>query len=182
MDAFEINKIVGWALFALLLVFGGRTFMDIYNGAHDGGHVEKSAYAIEVEEKTADTKSAEKEKPATVDIKTLLANANVVSGAKIAKKCAACHTFDKGGKNKLGPVLYDLVNRPLASVPGFAYSDGIKAKGGKWTYDNLAAFLKKPKDFIPGTKMVFSGIRNDSKLANLIAYLRNNSDNPAALP
>ena len=90
----------------------------------------------------------------------------------MAKACAACHDFTKGGANKTGPALYDVVERPVAAHEGFAYSDGAKAKAAeKWTYDNLNAFLKAPKKFMPGTKMAFGGIGNDKKRADLIAYL-----------
>lgn len=180
MDGFEINKIIGWALAALLVIFGGRTFIEIYNGGH-GTSEHKPAYVIEVADSGDEETDGEKKAEAAVDIKTLLANADVDGGAKVAKKCAACHSFEKGGANKTGPALYGVVNRDLAAVSGFAYSDALKAKGGKWDYDALAKFLAKPKDFIPGTAMNFGGIKKDNQLADLIAYLRSLSDNPAPL-
>ncbi|GJM02998.1 MAG: cytochrome c family protein [Rhodomicrobium sp.] len=181
MDGFELNKIIGWALAALLVIFGGRTFVEIYNGGHGDHGEHKPAYAIEVADSGA-KKGAEKKAEVAVDIKTLIASADIDSGAKVAKKCAACHTFDKGGANKTGPALYGVVNRDLASASGFGYSDALKAKGGKWDYDALAKFLAKPKDFAPGTAMNFGGIKKDNQLASLIAYLRSLSDNPAPLP
>lgn len=181
MNSFEINKIIGWVLAAALVVVGGQTFMGIYSGGHGGNHEEKTAYAIEVAD-SGEKEPAAKEEEKEVDIKTLLATASVDLGAKIVKKCVACHTLDKGGANKVGPALYDLVNRDKASHEGFAYSDALKAKGGKWDYDALAAFLKSPSSYVPGTKMSFSGIRGDDKLASLIVYLRSLSDSPAKLP
>lgn len=181
MDAFELNKIIGWVLAAVLVVVGGQTFMEIYSSGHGTGHAEKTAYAIEVEE-SADKAPAAKAEEKPLDVKPLLATASIELGEKIGKKCKACHTFDQGGKDKVGPALYDVVNRDIASRDGFAYSDAMKSKGGKWDYDALAAFLKNPKGYVAGTKMAFSGIRKDDQLASLILYLRSLSNNPAALP
>jgi cytochrome c len=181
MDGFEINKIIGWALAALLVIFGGRTFVEIYNGGHGDHGEHKPAYVIEVADSGAD-KGGEKAEKKEADIKTLLASANADSGVKVAKKCAACHTFDKGGAHKTGPALYNIVNRDIGSAEGYAFSDTLKGLDGNWDYDKLAAFLKSPKTFAPGTAMNFGGIKKESQLANLIAYLRSLSDNPAPLP
>lgn len=182
MNAFELNKIIGWVLAAALVIVGGQTFMEIYSAGHGDGKAEKTAYVIEVEGDDAGKTEKKAEAPKPLDIKPLLATASVEIGAKVAKKCKACHSFDKGGKNKVGPALYEVLNRKLASNPGFSYSNALKSKGGAWDYDALAAFLKSPKKFAPGTKMAFSGIRKDEKLASLIFYLRSLSDNPAKLP
>lgn len=183
MNAFEINKIIGWTLAALLVIFGGRTLMDVYNGGHGGGEVVKTAYNIEVEEAgAAKTNAGDKKDAPAADIKTLLKTADIASGEKQAKKCKACHTFEKGGKNKIGPALYDVVNRKVGTASGFSFSEAMKGKGGDWSYEALAAFLKAPKKDIPGTAMAFGGIKNDEKLADLIAFLRTKSDNPAPLP
>lgn len=181
MDSFEINKYIGWALFALLIIFGGRTFMDLYNGGHGGDQVQKAAYFIEAEDDGADkaNKKAEKKE---VDIKPLLASASVDSGAKQAKKCLRCHSFEKGGAHKMGPALYDIVNRKIGGASGYTYSKSMAAKGGDWDYDALAAFLKAPKKYMPKTAMSFSGIRDANKLADLIAFMRSKSDSPAQLP
>jgi cytochrome c len=115
----------------------------------------------------------------------LLAAADPVRGKKLAKKCLACHTLEKGQPAKVGPNLYDVVNGNIAHMAGFAYSDGMleKAKSGAtWTYDNLLAFLASPKAFVPGTKMTFAGFNKPKDRADMVAYLRSLSDNPAALP
>jgi cytochrome c len=118
-----------------------------------------------------------------MSIGALLAAADATKGATEAKQCAACHDFTKGGPNKTGPALWDVVERPIASAAGFAYSEGAKSKSAeKWTYETLNAFLTKPKDVIQGTKMAFGGIKNDKKRADLIAYLASLSDAPKPFP
>ncbi|RUY86754.1 cytochrome c family protein, partial [Mesorhizobium sp. M7A.F.Ca.CA.003.01.2.1] len=119
-------------------------------------------------------------------IADLLATANVEQGAAVFKKCQACHSGEKGGPNKVGPDLWDLVDRPVAEHEGFAYSAGMKefSKGGteKWTYDNINHFITSPKKFVKGTAMGFAGLPKDEDRANVIAYLRTLSDNPKPLP
>ncbi|WP_292680933.1 cytochrome c family protein, partial [Mesorhizobium sp.] len=119
-------------------------------------------------------------------IAELLATANVEQGAAVFKKCQACHSGEKGGPNKVGPDLWDLIDRPVAEHEGFAYSAGMKefSKGGaeKWTYDNLNHFITSPKKLVKGTAMGFAGLPKDEDRANVIAYLRTLSDNPKPLP
>ena len=120
---------------------------------------------------------------APMDVAALLAAADPAAGAKAVRRCTACHTLDKGGKHRLGPNLWNLVGRPVGSAAGYGYSDALKAKSGEtWSYDNLDAFLTRPKDWAPGTKMSFAGIKKPGQRADLIAHLRSLSDNPAALP
>lgn len=112
----------------------------------------------------------------------LLANADVKRGLGIFKKCKACHTVDEGGKNKVGPNLWEVVGGAKAGVEGYKYSGVLKSLGGDWTYQDLDGFLTKPKKFAPGTKMSFSGLKKEADRADLIAYLRSLSASPRPLP
>jgi cytochrome c len=112
----------------------------------------------------------------------LLASANADKGKKVAKKCVSCHSFDKGGKNKVGPNLYNIMGKDRAASSGFNYSDAIKKMGGKWGFDDMNKFLIKPKTFMPGTKMAFNGLKKAGDRAAVILYLRNFADAPLALP
>ena len=124
------------------------------------------------------------DKPAVPEqpLNVLLAAANIDKGKKVAKKCVACHSFKNGGKNKVGPNLYDIMGKDRAKVSGFAYSSAIKTMGGKWGFDDMNAFLKKPKKFMPGTKMSFSGLKKPRDRAAIILYMRSFSDSPVTLP
>ncbi len=116
------------------------------------------------------------------DVMALLATADLGAGARAFKKCKACHTTTKGGKNKIGPNLWDVVGRAKGSAAGFKFSKTLKGLGGDWTYGDLDAFLTKPKSFARGTKMVFSGLKKPTDRAAVIAFLRSLSDSPKPLP
>lgn len=144
---------------------------------------EKEGFAIIAEEGTSEAGGAAEE--AEVDIKPLLASADVTAGATVFKKCASCHTSEKGGANKVGPNLWGVVDRPIASHEGFAYSAGMKtfAEANKtWTYDHLSFFVEAPKKHVPGTAMGFAGVKKPEERASLIAWLREQADTPVALP
>lgn len=117
-----------------------------------------------------------------VDFKTLMAQADPAAGEKVFNKCKACHDAEKGGPNKVGPNLWGVVGGPTAHKGDFSYSAGLAGKHGTWTYEDLNAFLTNPKEYIPGTKMTFAGLSKAEDRANVIAYLRSNSDNPPPLP
>ncbi len=122
------------------------------------------------------------EAPAASGIAALIAAADPEQGKKKSRKCAACHSFDKDGKNKIGPNLWDIVGQPIAAREGFNYSGALKGLGGDWTYESLDAFLAAPKTFARGTKMTFRGVKDETDRASLIAWMRSRSDNPAPLP
>ncbi len=146
----------------------------------------KDAQAGE-EPAAAPAKDAAAPAPAAVaaaggDGSALLAKANAENGAGIFKKCAACHTYEKGKGKAIGPNLWGVVNRPKASFEGFEYSADMKAKGGNWTFADLTTFVTKPKAYVPGTKMVFNGLSNPEDVADVVAYLATLADAPVPLP
>jgi cytochrome c len=178
MDAFEVNKTVGAALAALLVIFGSKTTLDIVYREHKP---EKPGWALPVTEVTA----ASKEPAAPFDaapVLALLSKANPDGGQDVFKKCLQCHTPDKGGRNLVGPNLYGIVGRARAAQPGFAYSEAMKKHPGNWTFEELAKYLHDPKADIPGNKMAFAGVRDNAELADLLVYLRKLADTPAPLP
>ncbi|UUX48199.1 cytochrome c family protein [Nisaea acidiphila] len=180
-SSLEFNKIAAGVLCGGLLLMGVGKFAGVLVHPTD---LEENAYPIELSGNGA-APAAAPSGPAPVEpILGLLATADVAAGQKDAKKCAACHSFDKGGPNKVGPNLWNVVNADKGHIDGFAYSDAIKSSGEtpNWTYSSLNKFLKKPKDYAPGTKMNFAGIKKASDRADLVAYLRSLADSPAALP
>ena len=116
------------------------------------------------------------------DALALLAAADPAAGKKVFRKCAACHTPQMGGKNKVGPNLWDVVGRPKASASGFKYSGALAGLGDEWTYEDLDAFLTSPKSFAKGNKMTFRGLKKAADRAAVIAHLRSLSDQPKPLP
>ena len=181
MDSFEWNKIAGAGLFALLVAFGLSIFSEILfetEAPESPGYV----VAIATEE---GAEGGEAGAPAEQPIGVLLAAADPGAGEGSARKCGACHTFNAGDANKVGPNLFDIVMRPIASHEGYAYSDAMQAfaeQEGTWDYEHLNTYLADPKGVVPGTKMAFAGLRDDSERANVIAYLHELSDDPKPLP
>ena len=175
----EFNKIFASILVAALVATIARIATDhIY-------HVDmpaKKAYVVEgVAQDAGAKKVAVKKEEKLPAILPLLASADIAKGQKLTKKCAACHSFDNGGPNKVGPNLYNIVGAKLAAKPGFSYSPALVAKGGNWGYEELNAFLYKPKKFVKGTKMAFAGLKKEKDRANMIAYLRSLSASPKPL-
>jgi cytochrome c len=177
MDSFEVNKILG----AILGTCLGVLSINIAAGAiFAPGKPAKPGYDIVVPEQAPAGKPAEQEKQEPIE--QLLAKADVARGESAVKKCQACHTFTKGGRNLVGPNLWGVIGRPKASEAGFNYSAALKAKGGNWTIDDLNQFINNPRGFIPGTNMTFAGVQRGGERADVIAYLNTLSDNPAPLP
>lgn len=178
VDAYELNKMAGATLFALLVFFGARTASDIIIRAPAP---ETPGYDVAVTEPEAEAPAtAEAEK--TIPLAQLLQEASADRGADQARKCVACHTFEQGGANKIGPNLYNVIGRDIASVDGFAYSPALQNMEGAWDYEKLSAFIADPKGFAQGTKMAFAGIRSAAQRADLLMYLREQAPQPAPLP
>jgi len=178
MDSFELNKILG----AILGTCLGVLTINIAAGAiFAPGRLAKPGYEIAVPEKpSGETKPTEQEQPQPIE--EVLAKADLGRGENSAKKCAACHTFNKGGRTLVGPNLWGVVGRPKGSEAGFNYSAAMKAKGGNWTIEDLNQFLTNPKGYVPGTNMTFAGVARAGERADLIVYLNSLADNPAPLP
>jgi len=177
---FEWNKIFG-ALLACAFVVLGVNFLS--DGLFHAEKPEQEGYALEGGAVAAVAGGGKADVVESVN--TMLAKMEISEGEKVAKKCVACHNFDKGGANKVGPALYGTVNRAIASVDGFGYSGALKAyaEGGKtWTYDELNGFLYKPKAHVKGTSMGFAGLKKTGDRAAMIAYLRSLADTMAPLP
>jgi len=178
MNSFEINKILGALLGTCLVLVA----MHIASGAiFTPEPPAKPGYEIAVkEEQPAGGTTAAA--PADVPIETLLASASSDRGAQVAKQCQACHNFAEGQGAKVGPDLYGVVGRQVASVAGFSYSAALKKLGGTWTFDALNVWLTKPSADAPGTAMTFAGLSSEKQRADVIAYLNTLSANPLPLP
>ena len=179
MDSFEINKIVAAVLMVALLIIGIGKISNIVF------HVEKPktpGYAVDVKQVTSTTASTIEVKEEKVDIAVLMAMGDVASGEKVFKKCAACHSIVKGGGNKIGPALYNIVGRKVGGVSDYKYSKALAGYDKSWTLEELNGFLLKPAKWIKGTKMAYAGLRKEKDRASVIKYLNQNSDSPKTLP
>ena len=184
MDTFELSKIAGAVLFSALLIFAIREITANLVAPVD---LDKIAFPVaEMEEAEAETTDTPDTTEATGDgsvaLGVLLAAADVEKGRKFAGRCGACHGFDEGGGNKIGPNLWGIVGNERAKIAGYAYSGAMAELGGTWDYVELDAFLAKPKEYLPGTKMKFAGIKKATDRADLILYLRSLGDEGLALP
>jgi len=182
MSGFEINKILASIIVAIIIfVIIGLVGNLVVKINYDEPQI--TAYKIDIPETSADSSTQTSTNDKMVEsISLLLAGASLEQGEKIFKKCGACHNYKKDGKSKIGPNLWDLINRQKASVSGFAYSKALSDSGGKWTFEELNEFLYKPKEYISGTKMNFAGLKDVEDRADLILWLRQQSDNPIPLP
>ena len=173
-----MNKIVGAILASVLFIkvlgIAGENLFEPHEQ-------EKVAFPVTVEEATGGS-AGEQEKDTGPSFDALLAEASPEDGAKVFRKCQACHTADKDGKNLTGPLLYDVIGRQVASEAGFNYTNAMKDHGGEWTYDRLNEYLTNPQGVVPGTKMSFAGLPKPKDRASVIAYLREHTENPPPLP
>jgi cytochrome c len=177
MQTTDLNK----TLMALLMVLLLTKALGVFTSAIFAPPESiKRGYALPSGTETA--AAAAPAKAAEVPLPQLLAKADAKKGETDAKICQTCHNFEKGAGPKIGPPLWGVVGRPKASVPGFAYSDAMKSKGGDWTYEDINTFITKPSAYVPGTKMTFAGDDEATKRADILAYLQTLSDNPVPFP
>lgn len=174
MDSFEWNKVAGAVLSALLVIMAIREGVSMVYTPH---LPEGRAYAIEVPE----TQVAVAEE-AVVSLAELLAGGDAAKGERLFSRCKSCHTVDNGGGNRVGPNLYNVIGAAFATREGFKYSAAIKSADGVWDYEAMDAWLAKPKDFIPGNKMAYAGLKKPEDRANIILYLRQFAEAAPALP
>ena len=179
MDSFEINKIVAAVLMVALLVIGIGKLSDVIF------HVEKPetpGYSVEVDSVANVSTSNSTSESEIIDIAALMALGDITHGEKVFKKCAACHSIIKGGKNAIGPALYNVVGRKVGAIEDYKYSKALAAYDKNWTFEELNGFLIKPAKWIKGTKMAYAGLRKEKDRASVIKYLNENADNPLPLP
>ena len=172
---FEINKLVAAILVTVLIVFGIGKISDIIFKVNETGIV---AYKVEEPARSSSEAKAE----SSLEISSFLSLGDVTHGAKVYKKCAACHSINKDGKNKIGPKLYNVVGKATGATSDYKYSKALISYSKTWTFEELNGFLIKPAKWIKGNKMGFAGLKNDKDRTSVILYLNQNSDNPQPLP
>lgn len=174
MDTYDLTRISG-ALCAALLLYLGLTFL--LEGALEHGPLETPAYAVAVEEAASEGPAADE-----VSIAEILAGADIARGDKVFRKCAACHKVDDATSHGVGPALWGIVGRDVASLSGFSYSSALAGHGGAWDWEALDAFLTNPKKAVPGTKMSFAGLKKPADRGAVMLWLNEKSDVPLPLP
>lgn len=182
MDSFEYNKIAAAILIALLTIKGADLISEILIHPQ---MLKENAFKIEGVTIVSSTGVGQPAQKGPAPVEPLLAAASAEKGAIVFKKCISCHTVEAGGPNRIGPNLHGIVGAPLAKHTGYSYSKAMESKateGGTWTYQNLNVYLFNPREFVPGTKMSFVGIKDDKDRADVIAYLRQQTENPPPLP
>ena len=172
-----MNKIIVSIVFAIILVLGINKVTDVIFYVEKP---EKSAYQVASITTVASTTSAETGSTNSEEenIMALFASTSAAEGAKVFKKCAACHSIKEGGANKIGPALWGVLGKTAGSVPGYKYSKAMAAHGKNWSFEEMNGFLIKPKDWIKGTKMSFAGLKNAIDRAAVILYMNENTDSP----
>ena len=172
-----MNKIIVSIVFAVILVIGINKVTDVIFYVEKP---EKSAYQIENVSNVASTASAKTSSEAG-NIMAIFASTSAAEGAKVFKKCAACHSIAEGGKNKIGPALWGVLGRQAGSLPDYKYSKAMAAHGEKWSFKEMNGFLIKPKNWIKGTKMSYAGLKSEKERAAVILYMNENTNNPLPL-
>ena len=176
MSSIEFTKMSMAVLIAGIVAMVGGF---IARGTVSPEPLEQNVYVVDLGEDAAPVEEVVEEVPS---IGELLQVADAGAGERLSRACAACHSFDNGGANRIGPNLWDIVNRPMASAAGFNYSSALGERGGTWSYEELDGFLAAPRDWVPGTSMSYSGMRSPEDRASLIAWMRSLSDSPEPLP
>jgi len=175
-----MNKIIVSILLAVILILGINKITDVIFYVEKP---EKSAY--QVVSSTTITSTASSETSASDsesgNIMAIFASTSAAEGAKVFKKCAACHSIAEGGANKIGPALWGVLGRKSGALPDYKYSKAMAAHEKPWTFDEMNGFLIKPKDWIKGTKMSFAGLKNEKERAAVILYMNENTNNPLPL-
>ena len=178
MDSFEVNKIIAAVLLVALLVIGIGKISDLVFFIEKP---EKAGYKVELPDTENSSQSAKAAEVEEVDISALLALGTVEHGEKVFKKCTACHVVNKGGANKIGPALYNVIGRKAGSLTDYKYSKGMVAYAKEWTPQEMDGFLENPKGWVKGTKMAYAGIKDSKERAALILFLNQNGDDPLPL-
>ena len=176
MDSFEINKIIAAVLMVVILVIGIDKVSDIIF------HVEKPktpGYAVDIEQASTTSTETTEEK---IDIAAFMTMGDIATGEKVFKKCKSCHSIKKGGGNKIGPALWNVMFRKVGAIADYKYSKALMSYGKEWSWEEMNGFLIKPSKWIPNNKMGFAGIKSEKDRASVILYLNQNSDNPRPLP
>ncbi len=168
-----MNKIIVSIILVVILVLGINKITDVIFYVEKP---EKSAYQVDSVTTVASTTTAESSD--AQNIMALFASTNAAEGAKVFKKCAACHSISKGGANKIGPALWGVIGRKAGSIKDYKYSKALVAHGKVWSFEEMNGFLIKPKEWVKGTKMSFAGLKDAKQRAAVILYMNENSDSP----
>ena len=172
----EINKIIAAIVLTIIIVVGIDKISDLI---YEVNQPAKVAYKVEATESNSVSAKTEE---SSINLSSLLSLGDASHGKTVFKKCKACHSIKKGGKNNIGPALWGVMERNAGSLAGYKYSKAIMSYNKQWTFDELNGFLLKPANWIKGNKMGFAGLKNDKDRASIILYLNQNSDNPLTLP
>ena len=175
-----MNKIIVSIVFAIILVLGINKVTDVIFYVEKP---EQSAYQVASVTTVANTTLAETDSTnsKTENIMALFASTSAAEGAKVFKKCAACHSIKEDGANKIGPALWGVLGRSAGSITDYKYSKAMEAYGKNWSFEEMNGFLKKPKDWIKGTKMSFAGLKKAEDRAAVIRYMNENTNSPLQL-